>query len=64
MTDKEKLKGIKDALREIIAYPKKGVDARRTKDGFPSEIIYDDFAYKRVVRSYRSALKNVLSKYR
>jgi hypothetical protein len=64
MTDKEKLKGIKDALREIISYPKKGVDARRTKRGYPSEIIYDDFAYERMVRSYRTALKDVLSKYR
>jgi len=63
MTDKEKLKGIKDALREIIAYPKKG-DPRRSKDGYPAEVVYDDFAYKRMVKSYRTALKQVLRDYR
>ena len=64
MTDNEKLKGIKDAIKGIIAYPKKGVDERRTSDGFPSEFVYDDFAYKRMVRSYRAGLKRVLRDYR
>ena len=56
MTKKEKLK---KALKEIINYPPKG-HQKRTKDGYPVEIIYDEFAYKRIVDSYRDAIRNVL----
>ncbi len=63
MTDKEKLVGIRKALMEVIAYPTKN-NPRRTGDGFPSEIIYDKFAYKRMVKSYRNALKKILRQYR
>jgi hypothetical protein len=64
MTDKKKLKGIKDAVRTVILYPKKGVDPRRTNDGYPLEVVYDVFAYKRMVKSYRDALRNILRDYR
>ena len=63
MTDKEKLMGIKKAIRDIIAYPKKG-ESRRTRDGYPPEVVYDDFAYKRIVRAYRDGLRQVLRDYR
>jgi len=63
MTDKEKLVGIRQALKDIIAYPKKG-ESRRTRDGYPSEIIHDKFAYDRIVKSYRDALKKVLHQYK
>ena len=56
MTDKEKLVGIRQALKDIIAYPKEG--------GYPSEVVYDKFAYKRIVKSYRDGLKQVLRDYR
>ncbi len=54
MTDKEK-----KAITQVIPYPKKGTP-RRTKDGYPSEVSYDEFAYKRMVDSYRDALKEIL----
>ena len=63
MTEKEKLEGIKKAIQQIISYPKKG-EPRRTKDGYPSEFAYDDYAYKRMVNSFRDALKKVLRDYR
>ena len=63
MIDKERITGIKKALRDIISYPKKG-NSRRTKDDFPLEIIYNGFAYKRMVRSYRDGLRRVLHDYR
>lgn len=64
MNDKEKLKGIKDAIRKVISYPKNGVDSRRTSDGFPSEFCYDEYAYKRMVRSYRTALQEILKEFK
>jgi hypothetical protein len=62
MTDKEKLIEVKKAIKEIIAYPKEG-HPRRTKDGYPFEIIYDEWAYNRLVRSFRDSLKQVLRKF-
>ena len=64
MTDKEKLQDIKKALQGIIAYPVKGVDRRRTKEGYPTEIIYDKFSYERMVTSYRKALKQILADFK
>jgi len=57
MTEKKKLNGIRDALRQIIGFPPKGYP-RRTKDGYPLEFIYDEWAYKRMVRSYRDVLRD------
>ena len=54
MTAKEK-----KAIKKIISYPEKG-NPRRTKDGYPSEAVYDEYAYKRIVDSYRNALKEIL----
>ncbi len=53
MTAKEK-----KAIQKIISYPEKGMP-RRTKDGYPSEVVYDEHAYKRMVNSYRDALKEI-----
>ena len=63
MIDKERITGIKKALRDIISYPKKG-DPGGTEDGFPLEIVYNKFAYKRMVISYRDGLRRVLHDYR
>lgn len=63
LSDSEKLAGIRKALRGVIAYPPKG-HPRRTKDGFPAEFQYDEFAYKRMVRSVRMALKNILKTFK
>ncbi len=52
MTDPERMK---EALEAIRDYPQKG--GRRTDDGYPSEVVYDEFAYRRMVNSYRDAAK-------
>lgn len=39
------------ALQTIRDYPVKPED--RTEDGYPTEVAYDEFAYKRIVDSYR-----------
>ena len=57
MTKQEIRKGIK----KIINYPP-ARRSRRTKDGYPLEVIYDEFAYKRMVDSYRDALSDLLGK--
>ncbi len=44
---------MKEALEAIRDYPQEG--GRRTEDGYPDEVIYDEFAYRRMVNSYRSA---------
>jgi hypothetical protein len=54
-----KLTRFQNAIKEIIAYPKKG-SSRRTQDGYPDEIIFDEFAYKRMVAFYRKVLKKAL----
>ena len=59
MTNKKKLKKLKKAIKKIIEYPEKG-NSRRTEEGYPEEIVYDEFAYKRIVDSYRIGLKNIL----
>ena len=52
-------KTLRKIIEEIIAYPPKG-NPRRTRDGYPAEYAYDEYAYQRMVRSYRIALKNAL----
>ena len=52
-------KELKLAIESIVAYPPKD-SSRRTDDGYPSEISYDEYAYKRMVDSYRSALEELL----
>ncbi len=44
---------MKEALEAIRDYPQEG--GRRTEDGYPSEVVYDEFAYRRMVNSYRAA---------
>jgi hypothetical protein len=45
---------LRKCLEMIRDFPKDG-NPRRTKDGYPGEVIFDDFAYKRMVDSYREA---------
>ncbi len=42
---------MKQALEAIRDYPQEG--GRRTDDGYPSEVLYDEFAYRRMVNGYR-----------
>ena len=51
---------VEEIIRNIIDYPPKGYP-RRTKDGYPLEVSYDEFAYKRIVDFYRDAIKQLLT---
>lgn len=51
---------LRKALEAIRDFPKPG-NPRRTEDGYPAEIAYDEFAYRRVVDSYRDAARAALS---
>jgi len=55
MTAREEM--IIQALTDVINYPK-GI--RGAKDDYPSEVVYDEFAYKRMVDSYRNALREII----
>jgi len=46
-------------LRHAIQYPK-GTEQRATKKGYPAEVVYDQFAYERLVDSYRDVLRAIL----
>ena len=48
----------KEIIRTLIDFPPPDYP-RRTKDGYPSELMYDEFAYKRMVDCYRRELKKV-----
>lgn len=63
VTDTEKLNGIRKALKQVISYPTKK-QGRRTKDGYPSEFVYDEYAYKRMINSVRRALRDILEEYK
>lgn len=58
-TQRQKLTQLRKALRQIVGYPTEGHD-RRTKDGYPAEVDYDEFAYKRMVDSFRDAITRAL----
>jgi len=50
-------------LKSVIAYPEKD-NPRRTKNGYPAELIYDKWSYERMVRSFRTALKDILKDFK
>jgi len=52
-------KELRAAIQSIIDYPPNGSN-RRTDDGYPLEVSYDEYAYKRMVDSYRSGLEELL----
>lgn len=54
----DNLKWLAEELRGLAAWPHEGYD-RRTDDGYPMEAVYDEFAYKRLVDSYREALRGL-----
>jgi len=47
-------------IQSLIEWPEEGYD-RRTEDGYPQEMGYDEFAYKRMVDTYRESLKAILT---
>lgn len=58
---KSKLLAVKEHIKFMIEYPDKS-QPRRTHDGYPLELAYDEFAYKRIIDSYRNGLKRLLKK--
>ncbi len=60
-TAEKKLKRLRRRLCKIVAYPEEGHD-RRTDDGYPAEFDYDEFAYKRMVDSFRKAIRKAVDK--
>lgn len=46
-------------IEAFIDYPPEG-HSRRGEDGYPVETVYDEFAYRRMVNSYRDALRSLL----
>lgn len=47
------IKHLRKRLTAIREYGRDG--PRSTEDGYPTEFVYDEFAYKRIVDSYRKA---------
>ncbi len=50
-----------EVLKGILEYPREG-NPRRSVDGYPAELAYDEFAYKRMVDSYRDAARAAIAK--
>lgn len=46
-------------IKKIIAWPSCSYD--RTNNGYPTEITYDEFAYRRLVDTYREALRALIN---
>lgn len=46
-------------LERIRDYPPEG--GKRTDDGYPLEVVYDEWAYRRMVDSYREAIDAALA---
>ena len=58
-TEGDELGMIKADLRQLVAWPPVGYP-RRSEAGMPTEVVYDQWAYERLVGSYRAALKRIL----
>ena len=50
---------LRTKLRQVVNYPPPG-HPRRTRDGYPCEIAYDQYAYERMVDSFREAINEAL----
>ncbi len=50
---------LRKGIGGIIDFPDEEY-GRRTEDGYPEEIVYDEFAYRRLVNSYRSFGRELL----
>ena len=56
---KAELDILRKNIQDLINFPDENYP-RRTEDGYPSEFVYDDFAYKRIIDTYRNFLKELL----
>ena len=46
-------------LERIVEFPPVGYPGR-SDDGYPSEPVYDEYAFRRIVETYRNAIRHVL----
>lgn len=60
MKKRETIRILVDGIRKIRAFPSDG-HPRRTDDGYPLELCYDEFSYKRIVDCYREGLQKLLA---
>lgn len=51
--------GVIRGLEWIRDYPTEA-DGRRDDDGYPLEVVYDEYAYRRIVDTYRESASNIL----
>ena len=58
---KKRYEMLTEALRKIATYPSAD-EPRRDAEGYPTEFVYDEFAYKRMVDSYRNAIRGAVAK--
>jgi hypothetical protein len=54
----DEIERLREGIQNIIDYPPE--NGRRTNDGYPDEFTFDEFAYKRMVDSYRDGLRQLL----
>lgn len=59
-SSQEEIERLSKALETIRDYPPI-THARRDDEGYPMEIVYDEFAYKRIVDSYRKFASDALA---
>ena len=51
----------KRILKDLVNFPPKDYP-RRTKEGYPSELVYDEFSYERMIGFYRRHIKAALKR--
>lgn len=54
MSKKKRIAQALKIMKSAREYPAEG-EPRRTKDGYPEEVVYDEFSYNRMCDSYRDA---------
>lgn len=59
----ERLAEMEAGLARIRDYPEPG-ESKGTDDGYPLEVVYDKFAYRRIIDSYRAAASQALGRAR
>ena len=58
----KEIDAVRKAIQFLIDFPPEGHEFR-TKDGYPSEMAYNEFAYRRIVDMYRESLQALLDKW-
>jgi hypothetical protein len=51
----EKIARAAGILRAVKEYPPMG-HSRRNDNGYPAEVVYDEYAYQRIVDTYRESI--------